>query len=99
MLWKSSKMEQRYDAMLGVIRDGSTVTEVAQKFTVSCQSVLTWLARYEEGASEALAERSHQLEHSPAQMRGAIEVRALERRRHHPSGVNFALRTTRPCLV
>jgi hypothetical protein len=40
-------MEQRYDAVLGVIRDGFTVTEVAQKFGVSRQSVHTWLARYE----------------------------------------------------
>ena len=32
-------MEQRYDAVLGVIRDGFTVTEVAQKFGVSRQSV------------------------------------------------------------
>ena len=32
MVWESSKMEQRYDAVLGVIRDGFTVTEVAQKF-------------------------------------------------------------------
>jgi hypothetical protein len=35
MLWESSKMEQRYDAVLGVIRDGFTVTEVTQKFNVS----------------------------------------------------------------
>ena len=39
MLWESSKMEQRYDAVLGVIRDGFSVTEVAQKFGVSRQSV------------------------------------------------------------
>jgi hypothetical protein len=26
MLWESSKMEQRYGAVLGVIRDGFTVT-------------------------------------------------------------------------
>jgi hypothetical protein len=36
-------MEQPYDAVLGVIRDGFSVTEVAQKFSVSCQSVHTWL--------------------------------------------------------
>ena len=33
-LWESSKMEQRYDAVLGVIRDGFTVTEVAQKWVI-----------------------------------------------------------------
>jgi hypothetical protein len=29
MLWESSKMEQRYDAVLGVLRDGCTVTQVS----------------------------------------------------------------------
>ena len=32
MLRESSKMEQRYDAVLCVIRDGFNVTEVAAKF-------------------------------------------------------------------
>lgn len=85
MLVELSKMEQRYDAVLGVLRDGFTVTEVAQKFNVSRQTVHMWLARYEEGGLEALAERSHRPEHSPAQMPGAIEARVLELRRHHPS--------------
>ena len=65
MLVELSKMEQRYDAVLGVLRDGFTVTEVAQKFNVSRQTVHVWLARYEEGGLEALAERSHRPEHSP----------------------------------
>lgn len=85
MLWESSKMEQRYDAVVGVIRDGFTVTEVAQKFGVSRQSVHTWLARYEEGGLEALAERSSRPTTSPAQIEGRIEARILELRRHHPS--------------
>jgi transposase len=78
-------MEQRYDAVLGVIRDGFTVTEVAQKFGVSRQSVHTWLQRYEEGGLEALKERSSRPATSPAQIAGAIEARILELRRHHPS--------------
>jgi D-serine deaminase-like pyridoxal phosphate-dependent protein len=40
MLVELSKMEQRYDAVLGVIRDGFTITEVAQKFGVSRESDL-----------------------------------------------------------
>ncbi len=47
-------MEQRYDAVLGFIRDGFTVTEVAIKFGVSRQSVHAWLKRYEEGGLKAL---------------------------------------------
>ena len=38
-------MEQRYDTVLGVIRDGFTVTEVAQKFGVGRQSVHAKLRR------------------------------------------------------
>ena len=32
MLVELSKMEQRYDAVVGVIRDGLSVTEVAEAF-------------------------------------------------------------------
>src|ERR1700684_2450600 len=85
MLWESSKMEQRYDAVLGVIRDGFTVSEVALKFGVGRPSVHTWMKRYEEGGLEALAERSSRPATSPAQIAAAIEARILELRRHHPS--------------
>ena len=85
MLWESSKMEQRYDAVLGVIRDGFTVTEVAQKFGVSRQSVHSWMQRYKEGGLEALAEQSSRPATSPAQIDGRVEARILELRRHHPS--------------
>jgi len=85
MLWQSSKMEQRYDAVLGVIRDGFSVTEVAKKFGVSRQSVHTWLHRYEAGGLEALAERSSRPATSPAQIAGRVEARILELRRHHPN--------------
>ena len=41
--------EQRYQAILAVIRDGRTVTEVASEWRVSRQTVHTWLSRYEAG--------------------------------------------------
>jgi transposase InsO family protein len=80
-----SKMEQRYDAVLGVIRDGFSVTEVAKKFGVSRQTMHVWLARYEEGGLDALSDRSHRPVHSPGQMAPDAEARVLELRRHHPS--------------
>jgi transposase InsO family protein len=92
MLWESSKMEQRYDAVLGVIRDGFTITEVAQKFGVSRQSVHAWLARYEAGGLEALRDRSSRPATSPAQMAPRIEARVVELRRHHPSWGSVRLR-------
>jgi transposase len=58
MMWDLSKMEQRFDDVLGVIRDCFTVTEVAQKFGVSRQSVHTWLQRYGAGGLEALEVRA-----------------------------------------
>ena len=62
MLVELSKMEQRYDAVLGVIRDGYSVREVAEAFGVSRQSVHAWLARYENGGLPALAEGLTDLE-------------------------------------
>lgn len=78
-------MEQRYDAVLGVLRDGFTVTEVATKFGVSRQSVHTWLKRYESGGLAALEDRSSRPVHSPTQMAATVEARLLELRRHHPT--------------
>ena len=76
MLWESSKMEQRYDAVLGVIRDGYTVTEVAQKFGVSRQSVHSWIKRYEVGGLEGLGEHTSRPVTSPTQLASRIEARA-----------------------
>jgi len=84
MLWESSKMEQRYDAVLGVIRDGYSVTEVATKFGVSRQTVHRWLKNYEAGGLEALGEQSRRPKSSPGQITAGVEARALELRRHHP---------------
>jgi len=84
VLVEISKVEQRYDAVLAVIRDGLTVTEVAQAFGVSRQSLYRWMVRYEQGGREALAERSHRSRSCPHQLSAAIEARVLELRRQHP---------------
>jgi transposase len=39
--------ELRYQAVLAVISDGLSVSQVAQKVGVSRQTLHTWLARYE----------------------------------------------------
>ena len=91
-----SKMEQRYDAVTMVMRDGFSITDVAAKFNVSRQTVYRWLAKYEEGGLEALADESHRPLHVPHQMDGLIEVRVLDmRRRHHlwgPKRIHFELK-------
>lgn len=45
MLWESSKIERRYDAVLGLLGDRFSVTKVTIKFGVSCQAVHKWIRR------------------------------------------------------
>jgi transposase-like protein len=54
-----SVVEQRYEAARAVIADGETVTDVAARFGVARKTEHVWLARYEVGDIEALADRSH----------------------------------------
>jgi len=51
-----SVTEQRHQAILAVIRDGRTVTEVASEWRVSRQTMHTWPRR--DGRSPASADRS-----------------------------------------
>jgi transposase InsO family protein len=84
VLKELSKVEQRYDAVLAVIRDGFSVTEAAEKYGVSRQSLYRWMARYEAGGLEALSDRSHRPKRVPHQMAAELEARVLELRRLHP---------------
>jgi len=77
--------EQRYQAVLAVIGEGGTVSEVAGRWGVSRQSVHAWLARYEAGGLEGLADRSHRPGSCPHQMGPAVEAQVLELRRIHRS--------------
>ena len=47
MIVELSVVEQRYQGVLAVIRDGESVVDVASRLGVSRQTVHTWLARYE----------------------------------------------------
>jgi transposase InsO family protein len=84
MLRELSKVEQRYDAVLAVIREGMRVSEVAEKFGVHRDTVHTWLAHYEAEGLEGLRDRSHRPKASPLQMPAPVEARVLELRRNRP---------------
>src|ERR1051326_3792466 len=84
MLKELSKVEQRYDAVMAVIRDGMTVSEVAGKFGVHRDTLYAWMARYEAEGLDGLTDRSHRPHRSPLQMAAAAEARVLELRRLHP---------------
>lgn len=79
-----SVSEQRYLAVLAVIRDGDTVTEVAAGFGVSRKTLHVWLSRYEAGGLENLGDRSHRPRSCPHQMPAGVEVALAELRRAHP---------------
>ena len=84
MLLELTVAEQRFNAVMEVLRDALTVTEVAERYGVSRQAVHGWLRRYAAGGLEALADRSHRPQSCPHQMPAQVEARLCELRRHHP---------------
>lgn len=80
-----SVAEQRYQAVLAVIGDGATVTEVAARFGVSRQTVHAWLAKYAAGGLEGLGDRLHRPSGCPRQMPAGVEVEIARLRFAHPS--------------
>jgi transposase len=81
---EQSVAEQRYKAVLAVIGEGKSVTEVAAEWRVSRQTLHTWLARYEAGGLEALGDGSHRPAKCPHQMSPELEAMVLELRRYKP---------------
>jgi transposase InsO family protein len=84
MLVEMSVVEQRYQAVLAVIRDGIPIVQVARRFDVSRQAVHRWLRRYEDQGLSGLADRSHRPLRCSHQMDPAVEVWVLEARRRNP---------------
>lgn len=85
MLLEISKLEQRYEAVLGVIRDGLDVTEVAEAYGVSRPEPPHLALPLRKGGLEGLKDRSHRPKTSPLQMPAPSEARVLELRRRRPS--------------
>jgi transposase InsO family protein len=79
-----SVAEQRYLAVLAVIADGLSVSQVASKVGVSRQTLHAWLARYEAEGLEGLKDRSHRPGRCPHQMPAEVEALLLELRRSRP---------------
>jgi transposase-like protein len=79
-----SVAEQRYQAVLAVIKDGRTVTETAAAVGVSRQTLHAWLGKYEAGGLEGLVDGSHRPRSCRHQLAAPLEVAVLEARRAHP---------------
>jgi transposase InsO family protein len=84
VLLELTVVEQRFNAVMEVLRDGLTVIEVAGRYGVSRQAVHGWLRRYAVGGLDGLADRSHRPGSCPHQMPAEVEARLCELRRHHP---------------
>ncbi len=70
--------EQRYQAVMAVIGDGLSISQVAEKVGVSRQTLHAWLARYEAEGLEGLKDRSHRPVRCPHQMGAEVEAMLLE---------------------
>jgi transposase len=73
MLRELNVVEQRYQAVLEVL-DGIPVTEVAERFGVTRQTVHRWMARYRESGLAGLADRSHAPKAHPWRVSAEIEA-------------------------
>ncbi len=83
MLVELDVVEQRYQAVLEVLHQGVSVTDVARRFGVTRQTVHRWLRQYANGGLGALADRSSKPGSCPHQMDPRIEARIVELRREH----------------
>jgi len=85
MLVELGVVEQRYRAVLEVLEEGASVTEVARRYGVARQTVHEWLSRYANGGGLAgLADRSPRPQSCPHQMSAVVEARITGMRRDHP---------------
>jgi transposase InsO family protein len=84
MLVELGLVEQRYQAVLEVLNDGATVTDVARRYGVARQTVHVWLRAYATGGLGGLADRSSRPLSCPHQMPPEVEARVVQLRREHP---------------
>ncbi|MDQ6910582.1 MAG: leucine zipper domain-containing protein, partial [Actinomycetota bacterium] len=84
MLVELRLVEQRYQAVLEVLNDGASVTDVARRRGVARQTVHEWLRRYAADGLGGLADHSSKPLSCPHQMVPEVESRIVEIRRAHP---------------
>jgi len=73
-------MEQRYAAVLEVLRDGASVTEVGRRYGVARQSVHRWLRLYAGRGLAGLVDQPSKPDGCPHQMSPQVEALIVELR-------------------
>ena len=84
MLVELGVVEQRLSAVLEVLNEGVSVTEVAERAGVTRQTVHRWLTRYAAQGLAGLVDQSCVPGSCPHQMTPEIEARIVEMRGEHP---------------
>lgn len=84
MLVELGVVEQRYQAVLEVLNDGATVTDVARRYGVARQTVHEWLRKYAARGLAGLVDAPSKPLSCPHQMDPAVEARLVALRREHP---------------
>jgi len=77
-------VEQRFQAVLEVLNEGATVTDVARRYGVARQTVHGWLRRYASSGLAGLADRSSKPASCPHQTPVEVEARIVVLRRANP---------------
>ncbi|WP_139803656.1 helix-turn-helix domain-containing protein, partial [Mycobacterium avium] len=72
-----SVAEQRSQAVMAVVGDGLSISQVAEKVGVSRQTLHAWLTRYEAEGLDGLTDRSHRPVSCPHQMPAVVEAALL----------------------
>ena len=78
-------VDQRYEAVMAVVRDGRVVAEVARLYGVSRQTMHAWLGKYEAKGMAGLLDASHRPRRSPKQTPPEVEAAVCEMRRRRPA--------------
>ena len=86
MLVELGLVEQRYQAVLEVLNDGATVTDVARRYGVARQTVHEWLRKYAAHGLAGLVDQPSKPQSCPHQMSPVVEARIVELRTR-PSGL------------
>ena len=84
MLVELRLVEQRYQAVLEVLNDGATATDVARRHGVARQTVHGWLRKYAANGLAGLADMASKPLSCPHQMGPSVEARIVELRHQHP---------------
>jgi len=77
-------VQQRYDAVKEVLDGEGTVTEVAERYGVTRQSLHNWIRRYRERGMAGLVDRSKRPRSCPHRTPARAELKVTELRREHP---------------